>query len=440
MTDTEVGKRVYKLAEKLFPLFRHLMGDEVRESLQILANYIFDGTNVEMRIEEVPSGTNVFDWTIPDEWIVHDAYIETEEGKRIIDIKDNNLYIVSYSAPIDQWVSKERLLSHIYVQEEQPDVIPYVTSYYQRRSGFCMKKSMRDSLPDIRYHMVINSEFKHGSLTFGEVYLRGLSKKEILFSTYICHPSMANDNCSGMALQAELIRYASSICNRRYSYRFVFVPETIGSITYINRHLDVLKENVIAGFNLSCIGDDGVISIIHTRTGNTLADRVTSHLCKTLDWSCEEYPYMDRGSDERQYSSPRVNLPVVNISRSIFGHFPEYHTSADNMEYITPDGFARSFDFIKKIVTILENNRYYQVTVFCEPQLGKRGLYPTLGQKGNATERDLIYQLVGFADGSMDLIEIGEKIGCAADKLVDAAEVLLGVGLLVSIDEKEGQL
>lgn len=425
------GEKIYKLANEIFPIYRCLMGKGVRDTLDILEQNIHLNNDVKISRVEVPSGTAVFDWTVPNEWKVNEAYIENEEGERIVDIKNNNLHLVGYSTPVDKWVSREELLEYIYVQENQPDVIPYVTSYYKERFGFCMTKNMRDSLPEGNYHMVIESELFEGSLTYEEVVVSGKSKEEIFFSTYICHPSMANNECSGPALMVELINYVIAMTNRKYTYRFLFIPETIGSITYMSRNLKHMQEHIIAGFNLTCVGDNMDYSIVHTRYGDTLADRaLTNILSKRGEFS--EYSFLQRGSDERQYNSPLANLPIVTYCRTKFHDFPEYHTSADNMDFVSAEGFQGSYDVIIELIQALEYNSNYIVTVCCEPQLGKRGLYPTVSQKGSSSQVKNLMDFIAYADGKNDLFGISDIIDVSIRDLIPEIIKLKDCGLIKS--------
>lgn len=412
-----VGEKIYALAKRIFPIYRCLMGNGVRETLDILEENILTNGQARISRTEVPSGTEVFDWTIPKEWSVGEAYIENENGERILDIRDNNLYLVGYSAPVDKWIHKEELLKYLYVQENQPDVVPYVTSYYKERYGFCMTKNMRDSLQEGKYHIYIDSKLFNGSLTYEEVVIPGESEEEIFFSTYICHPSMANNECSGPALMVELINYVSSLENRRYTYRFLFIPETIGAITYMSKNLDYMQAHIAAGFNLTCVGDDRDYSIVHTRYANTLADKALTNILSQRG-KYSDYSYLQRGSDERQYNSPLADLPIVTYCRSKFHTFPEYHTSADNMDLVSPEGFQGSYDVMRELIQALEYNFYYKIKVCCEPQLGKRGLYPTISKKGNADIVKSLMDFIAYADGSNDLFDISNMINVPVRELL----------------------
>jgi len=425
----DAGQRIYDLANTIFPICRSITGDGVRQTLSILSEYIKKGNGPEMIIHQVPSGTEVFDWTVPKEWVIRQAYIEDEAGKHVIDMRDHDLHVMGYSTPVDMWVDLDELKQYIFTQPEQPDVIPYVTSYYKERYGFCMSENQKNALPPGKYHMVIDSELKEGNLTYGEVVLPGRSDREVFFSTYVCHPSMANNECSGPALLSELIRFFCSLENRKYTYRCIFIPETIGSITYLSKNISHMKEHIIAGFNLSCVGDNRNYSIVGSRYGNTLADRVLNNILR-FHGPYTQYSFLDRGSDERQYNAPGVDLPVVSFCRSKYGEYPEYHTSADDMSLISPEGFQGSYEVMTQVVQVIEHNERYKINVLCEPQLGKRGLYPTISQKGSYDAVKAMTDLIAYADGKNDLIDISNTIKVEAAALITIVETLLEHNLL----------
>ncbi|MCR4692059.1 MAG: DUF4910 domain-containing protein [Lachnospiraceae bacterium] len=432
MSHLDIGREMYELAGKIFPLCRSLTGEGVRGTLGILSDFLKkDG--LEFIIHEVPSGTEVFDWTVPKEWRIREAYIEDDAKNKIIDMKDNNLHVMGYSTPVDRLVSLDELKKYVYTQADQPAVIPYVTSYYKERYGFCMSQNCLDALPEGRYHMYIDSELTEGSMTYAELILPGKSSKEIMVTSYICHPSMANNECSGPVVLAELIKYVKSLGNRRYTYRFVFNPETIGAITYLSRNLETLKEKLVAGVVLSCVGDDRDYSIIHSRYGNTIADRSLLSILKEKE-KFSEYSFLDRGSDERQYNAPGVDLPVVGFCRSKYNKYPEYHTSADDMNFISPEGLAGAYDTMVQWIDCMEANEKYKMTVLCEPQLGKRGLYPTVSQKGFRGEVTAMFNYIAYADGSNDLFEISRIIGVPPYELIGIQEKLKENGLIKAVE------
>lgn len=415
------GQEMYDFVSKIFPYCRSLTGEGVRQTLNDLREFIRQGGGPELQVFEVPSGTKAFDWTVPREWKIREAYIEDEAGNHIIDMKDNNLHVLGYSTPVDKWVSLEELKEHIYTQPDQPDCIPYVTSYYKERFGFCMSENMKNSLPEGKYHMYIDSELFDGVLNYAEIVIPGETDEEVFFSTYFCHPSMANNECSGPALSGELVKYVMSLPQRRYTYRFVYVPETIGSITYLSQgeHLSKLQKNMVAGFNLSCVGDNRDYSIVESRHANTLADRVLKNVLHYhTDNKYSTYSFLKRGSDERQYNAPGVDLPVVGFCRSKFGEYPEYHTSADDLSLVSPEGLQGAYDVMTQVIDALEMNQRYQVQVLCEPQLGKRGLYPTTSQKGSYDKVKAMIDFIAYADGKTDIIDISNKILVPIDELI----------------------
>lgn len=420
---------MYQLAERLFPICRSITGDGVRETLKILQEEYAD-----IKIYEVPSGTQVFDWTVPKEWNIRDAYIEDSQGERILDFKENNLYVVGYSLPMDCMMSLAELKEIIFTQPDQPDVIPYVTSYYQERSGFCMSENQKNALQEDTYHCVIDSDLKDGSLTYGEIILEGDTEEEVLLSTYICHPSMANNEVSGPVVTIELAKWLASLKKRRYTYRIIFIPETIGSITYLRYNLDIMKKNTVAGFLLSCVGDDRTYSMVKTKYGDTLTDKLLKNVLQYHFPDYKLYDFLHRGSDERQYNAPGVDLPVCAVCRSKYGEYPEYHTSADDLSLISEEGLRGTFELMKKCIRALEYNYHYKLGCFCEPQLGKRGLYPTISQKGSYDDVIALTDFIAYADGRNDLIDISNIIRVPVDILIPIVENLLEHELIYITD------
>ena len=416
------GQEMYDLAAEIFPIFRSLTGRGVRETLDVLNHYIGrDG--IQLKIHEVPSGTQVFDWTVPKEWLIRSAFIEDRQGNRIVDMETSNLHVMGYSVPVDRWVSLEELKKVVYTQPDQPGLIPYVTSYYKERYGFCMSQHQLDSLPEGEYHIFIDSELFDGSLTYAELILPGETDEEMMLTSYICHPSMANNECSGPVVLAALMRYVNALKKRRYTYRFVLNPETIGSITYLSRNLDRLKEKLVAGIVLSCVGDDRDYSVIESRYADTIADKSLKCILRAQgDYST--YSFLKRGSDERQYNAPGIELPVIGFSRTKYHEYPEYHTSADNMDLISPMGLQGAFETMVRWIYCMENNGKYKMTVLCEPQLGKRGLYPTVSRKGSYDEVSAMFNLIAYSDGKNDLFDISRIIGAAPYDLVPIVKTL----------------
>ncbi|WP_335923450.1 DUF4910 domain-containing protein [Shewanella chilikensis] len=401
-----IGNEMHQLCKELWPITRSITGNGVRKTLSILQREL-----PNLKIHSVKSGTHVFDWQVPNEWNISEAYIEDEQGQRIIDFKDNNLHIVGYSTPVDAWIDLKELDKHLYSLPEQLNAIPYITSYYKERWGFCITHAMRQKLRKQKYHVVIKSVLKPGVLNFAELIIPGKKSQEVFISTYICHPSMANNELSGPVVTSQLAKYIQENNDRNYTYRIVFIPETIGSITYLSQNIEHLKKNVIAGFNVSCIGDDRCYSYLPSRDGNTLSDRVAIAALNRIDSNFKRYTWLDRGSDERQYCAPGIDLPIATIMRSKYGAYPEYHTSLDDLvNVVTPNGLEGGFNALKTTLDIIESNLYPKMEVLCEPQLGKRGLYPTLSTKESGKQVRAMMNLITYSDGSKSLFEISELI------------------------------
>jgi len=424
--ETSVGKEMYKLAERLFPICRSITGNGVRETLGILKE------SIPIKIHEIPSGTKVFDWTIPKEWNIKDAYIADERENRVIDFKKNNLHVVGYSVPVNKTVTLAELQEHLYSLPEQPEAVPYVTSYYQKRWGFCIAHQDRKKLKGAKYKVFIDSELKNGSLTYGELIIRGKSEQEVFLSTYVCHPSLANNELSGPVVVTYLVKWILSQ-PRKYTYRIIFVPETIGSIAYLSKNLKTMKKNIIAGFNVSCVGDDGTFSYLPTKTGDTYSDRVALNVLSFKQPDFIKYSFLDRRSDERQYNAPGVDLPVCCVMRSKFGSYPEYHTSLDNMNFISPEGLAGTCNILKECLKLIEENRKYKIKCLGEPQLGRRGLYPTISTKSSADEAKIIKDFIAYADGKNDLIDISNKTKIAVWEFYQIIEKLKKADLLKAV-------
>ncbi len=418
MNNTSEAEKMYNLAGKLFPICRSITGNGVRETLHILKEIC-----QTMDIFEVPTGTKVFDWSVPKEWNIYDAYVQDENGIKIIDFKKNNLHVMGYSTPIDKIMTLEELQKHLYSLPEQPEVVPYITSYYKERFGFCISEKQRQTLKPGNYHVYIDSELKDGSLTYGEIILPGESDKEVLLSTYICHPSMANNELSGPCVAIYLAKWLSEMQKKKYTYRIIFIPETIGSLTYISRNLEQMRKNTIAGFVLTCLGDNGDFSYLESRYGNTLADRVAQNVLGSTRFN--RYSFLTRGSDERQYCSPGIDLPVCSIMRTKYGEYPEYHTSADNMEFISAKSLTESLDIYKKCILVIENNYKYKINCLGEPQLGKRGLYPTISSKNSGKEVRNMMNFIAYADGQNDLIDISNIIKVPVEEILSIISKLI---------------
>ena len=405
-------KKYYDIAKiKLFPITRSLTGDGVKKTLNIIQKEF-----PKLKIKKVKSGTKVFDWNIPEEWNVIDAYIIDKYNNKIIDFKKNNLHLVGYSIPINKNITKRELFKNLYFLRNQPNAIPYITSYYKRRWGFCISYNeykildKRYSYND-KFKVVINSNLnKKGNLNYGELILKGKSKKEILISTYICHPSMANNELSGPIVSMGLINnFKNKKLNK--TLRFIFIPETIGSISYLSKNIRHLKKNVIGGYNLSCIGDERQHSCMFSKYQNSPSDEAVIEAYKLLKIKKYKiYSFLKRGSDERQYNSPGVDLKISSIFRTKYGEYSEYHTSLDNFDLVTLKGCAGGFNVARKSIEILLERIYPKCKIICEPQMGKRGLYPTLSTKNQKKLTRNYMNFLQYADGTNSLEKISNLI------------------------------
>ena len=428
----DVGNEMYALCSRLFPICRSITGNGVQETLHILQEVI-----PELTTHEVATGTQVFDWTVPKEWNIRDAWIKNSKGEKILDFQETNLHVMGYSLPVDTKVTLAELLPLIHTQPDQPDAVPYVTSYYKERYGFCMTQNQKDALSEDTYHIYIDSELKDGSLTYGEILIPSTERKEdeIFLSTYVCHPSMANNELSGPAVTVYLAKWLLEKTHRRYNYRIIFIPETIGAITYLSQHLPEMKKRVRAGFNISCVGDDRTYSYVASRYGDTLADKVAKNVLSFCYPEYKQYSFLQRGSDERQYNAPGVDLPVCAVCRSKYVEYPEYHTSKDDMGLISPSGLHGAYEVYRDMIEALEYNHRYQIQCLCEPQLGKRGLYSTVSQKGSHDAVKSMTNFIAYADGTNDIIDISNRIGVPVKRLIPIVEKLLENQLVASVGD-----
>lgn len=426
-TKVDTGADMYGWAQDLFPIHRSITGAGVRETLAYLANLL-----PGLVVHAVPSGTQAFDWTVPDEWTIRDAYIADDAGHKVIDYNKHNLHVVGYSEPVDTWLSLAELDENLYSLPEQPDAIPYITSYYNRHWGFCLPHHQRKALPSGRYHVVIDSDLKPGVLNYADLILPGKEDSEILLSTYICHPSMANNELSGPVVTAALAQWLQSLQNRRFTYRIVFAPETIGAIVYLSNNSERMMQKTAAGFEISCVGDDRAHSFLPSRKGGTLADRVAEQTLKQHGIDYARYSFLDRGADERQYCSALIDLPEVLVMRTKFWSYPEYHTSLDDLSVISPAGLEGAFNILQSCLQALEANYVYKATMPCEPQLGRRGIKPTLNTKNVVVPRTLM-NVLAYADGQTDLLAISEIIGVDMMECAAAAVRLEQEGLLEKV-------
>ena len=421
-------KEIEEYFDRLWPINRSLTGNGNRKTLEILSELI------DLEITEVPSGTKCFDWTVPPEWNIKEAWIKDSKGNIVVDFTKNNLHILGYSEPFRGKLDFEQLKSHLYTLPEHPDLIPYLTSYYKRRWGFCLSHNQLLKLDkNESYDVFIDSSLDEaGSMTIGEVVIKGSSEKEILFSTYICHPSMANNELSGPLVSAFICNKLKNQKNLKYTYRFIFVPETIGSIYSLSVKGEHWRNNLHAGFVINCIGDYGKFTYKKSRRGNALPDRVVLSILKQTEKEYNVVDFFPSGSDERQFCSPGFNLPVGSLMRTMYGKYPEYHTSGDNKDFISFDAMKKSVLKYLEVIEVLERNEKYVNTMpFCEPQLGKRGLYPTLGsQKGTEDLVTSMMWILNLADGTNDLISISEKSKVPFKKLTPVIDKLIENGIL----------
>lgn len=424
-----IGNEIHNLAKKLFKFNRSITGEGVRETLSEIKTIL-----PNLNLQSASSGTKVFDWVVPSEWHVSEAYIIAPNGEKICDFSINNLHLVGYSVPFRGRMKLEELQKHLHSLPEQPNAIPYITSYYEERWGFCLTQKQRSALGDGEYEIVIDSKIFAGQLNYGELILPGESDQEIFLSTYVCHPSMANNELSGIVVTTYLAKWLNELKVRRYTYRLVFIPETIGSITYLSKNYINLKKKVIAGFNISCVGDERSYSYLPSRNGNTISDKVAKHVLKWIEPNYKIYSWLDRGSDERQYCAPGIDLPIASILRTKHGEYPEYHTSLDNLDdVVTPKGLDGGYWALRRALELIEKNNIYKINILCEPQMGRRGLYPTLSKKNSGDQTRFIMNFLSYCDGEHTLIDIAEKINLPAWDLYKSIETLISHDLISQI-------
>jgi aminopeptidase-like protein len=424
LESPDLGNRLHAFVSELYPICSSITGNGIREVLRRI------GKRIPLEVQEVPTGTAAFDWTVPREWNIRDAYVRNARGEKVIDFKNSNLHIMNYSVPVKAKLSLRELKDHLYALPDRPDWIPYRTSYYRETWGFCLTQRQLDSLPEDEYEVVIDSSLENGNLTYAECLIPGKLKEEILISCHACHPSLCNDNLSGLAVATFLAQALAGI-DHRYSYRFLFIPGTIGSITWLSRN-----ENAVPlikhGLVLACVGDPGAFSYKKSRRGNAEIDRAVLHLLASSGAPHNVRDFSPYGYDERQYCSPGFNLPVGCLNRTQHGKFPEYHTSADNLSFVTPEALLETLRFCLNLFHLLEGNlTYVNLNPKCEPQLGRRGLYRSLGGLPDAGTRELaMLWTLNLSDGHHSLLDIAERSGLRFDTIEQAAEALSKSGLL----------
>jgi len=425
-----IGIEIYDLIKKLFPICRSITGNGVRETLEIIKKHL---SNLE--IHQVPSGTKVFDWTIPKEWNIKDAFIKNSKGEKIIDFKNSNLHVLNYSTPINTKISLKELKNHIFTIPDFPDWIPYRTSYYQENWGFCMSHKQFEKLEEDEYEVFIDSSLDAGNLTYGELFFKGETDEEVLFSSYVCHPSMCNDNLSGITLLTYL---AKQLENKKlnFSYRFLFIPETIGAITWLSKnenHVKKIKHGLVA----TCVGDSGILTYKKTRDGKAIIDQIVEKVLKDSGEENKIIEFFPSGSDERQFSSPGFNLSVGSLTRTLYGKFPEYHTSADNLDFVEPKYLVNTFEKYLQVIFILENNlTFLNLNPKCEPQLGKRELYQMIGGlPEDEIEQMAIFWMLNLSDGKHSMLEISIRSGIKFNQIKQAADALLKADLIKVVEK-----
>ena len=425
----EEGREAYAAIEALYPICRSITGDGVRQSLHLLQ------ATIPLVLHEVPSGTEVFDWTVPKEWNIRDAYVKNATGQRVVDFQRCNLHVLNYSIPIRRKMTFAELRPHLFTLPEMPDWIPYRTSYYRETWGFCLSHRQLERMEDGEYEVCIDATLEPGYLTYGEYRIQGATDDEVLISCHSCHPSLCNDNLSGMAIAARLASLLEKV-SLRYSYRFLWIPGTIGSITWLARNETILPR-IKNGLVLSCVGDAGPFTYKRSRRGEAEVDRAVEHVLRQSGHDFQLLDFIPYGYDERQYCSPGINLPVGCFMRTPNGRYPQYHTSADDLTLVTPSSLGESLQQLLRVIQVFEENqRYLNLSPKCEPQLGRRGLYRQMGGIKDAAAREMaILWVLNFSDGRHDLLDIAVRAGVAFTQINSAADELRKTGLLAPTPE-----
>ncbi len=417
---TKFKPKMYNWCEDLFPICRSITGEGIKKTLSY-----FEKLNPSLKRLKFKSGKKVFDWTIPLEWKIKEAYIEHTSGKRFAEFKKNNLHLVNFSMPTKLKLDKKILLKKVHSHPKYKDAIPYVTSYYKKDWGFCLSQNDKKKLPNGKYKVFINSKFIKGKLDISHALLKGKYKKEIFFSSYVCHPSMANNELSGPVVLNGLLKYIKKVYKKtNFSYRFVLLPETIGSIAYLSKYKNLLKKNVIMGYNLSCLGDDRAYSLIKGPNGKDLPFYALNSLLKNKK-NYKIYDFTQRGSDERQYCAPGIDLPIVGFCRSKYGEYKEYHTSKDNLKIISEKSLEQSLEILKKLVDMCELSLFPKTKIFCEPNLSKRGLYPAISKHNTLSQKlKLRKDIIAFSNGKRSIFEISELLNSNLNEVYNEVKTL----------------
>jgi aminopeptidase-like protein len=422
------GKELHDLVAELYPLCRSITGDGVRDTLEIV------GREIDLEVHEVPSGTQVFDWTVPREWNAHDAWVKDASGRKVIDFQASNLHLVSYSVPTRVTVPLAELKEHLFTLPDHPDWVPYRTSYYSEAWGFCASQRLVDSLPEGDYEVMVDTTLADGHLTYGEHLVPGRTADEVLVTCHVCHPSLANDNCSGIAVATRL----AALLGRqrpRLSYRFLFIPGTIGSITWLARNRE-RTGRIRHGLVLACVGDAGSLTYKRSRRGDAAVDRAVAHVLERSGRPHTLLDFSPYGYDERQFCSPGFNLPVGCLSRTPYARYPEYHTSADDLDFVRPDALQDTLDVCWEVLGVLEaDRRFRNLNPYCEPQLGKRGLYGSIGGRSDAEQRQMaMLWVLNLSDGDHSVLDVAERSGLPVGLLAGVAAALEEAGLLADLD------
>ncbi len=428
-TNESIGQEMHTWMDDLWSVPRSLTGDGVRQTLAYLTELL-----PGLETHELPTGTKVLDWIVPDEWNIRGARIEELDGTVVVDFADSNLHVVGYSTPIDAIVSRAELEPHLYSLPDQPDAIPYVTSYYRKDWGFCLSNRVREGLGDGPFRVVIDATLAPGALSYADCVIPGETEDEVLLSTYVCHPAMANNELSGPVVLTAIGRWLQSLPTRRLTYRLVYVPETIGSIAYIARHGDALRKRVIAGWVATCMGDERAYSYVPSRLGGTIADRASLAVLRKRE-NVMRYTFLDRGSDERQWCSPGVDLPVCSVMRSKYGAYPEYHTSLDDLSLVTPAGLAGGLAVLQECILLIDDRRRWIATQRGEPQLGRRGLYPTISYRGSADNMRDLMNILAYCDGEHTVLDLVERLELEHSAVTSIIDTLVSADLVRPVDE-----